>query len=59
MIPQSSLCSGADGHGVTEREGGEREEEVEEATTVEEEIRSGLEGSKATENTGYRKEEKV
>lgn len=50
MIPQSSLCSGGDGHGVTEGEKrGKREEE---ATTVEEEIRSGLEGSKdtATEN---------
>lgn len=59
MIPQRSLCSGGDGHGVTEGEKrGKREEE--EATTVKEEIRSGLEGSKdtATEN-GYRKEEKV
>ncbi len=59
MIPQSSLCGGVDGHGVTEGEKrGKREEE--EATTVKEEIRSGLEESKdkATEN-GYRKEEKV
>lgn len=51
MIPQSSLCRGGDGHGVTERgrKGGDREEE---ATTLKEEIRSGLERNedKATEN---------
>lgn len=55
MIPQSSLCSRGDGQGVTEGEKrGKREEEKEEeeATTLKEEIRSGLEGSKdkATEN---------
>lgn len=63
MIPQSSLCRGGDGHGVTERgrKGGDREEEeVEEATTLKEEIRSGLERNedKATENA-YKKEAKV
>lgn len=43
MIPQSSLCSGGDDHGVTEEEKkGNREKD---ATTVKEKICSGLEAS--------------
>lgn len=48
MIPQSSLCSEGDGHGVTEgRKRGNRE--AEEAKTVKEEMHCGLLGSKAKE----------
>lgn len=60
MIPQSSLCNGGDGHGVTEEEKMKKREELEEVTTLKEEIRIILQRSKdkATENE-YRKEEKL
>ncbi len=60
MIPQSPLSNGGDGHRATEEEKREKREELEEATTIKEEIRIVLQGSKgkATENR-HRKDEKL